>query len=419
MSKERGTPRPSKLGEAVPYLSLFSGGMGLDIGLERRGFRAVACNDIDRAAVATIRRNRPTVPVLDGSVTDIDRDRLRRELLEVSDIPLIVGGPPCQAFSIMGRRRGISDRNGEMIFEFMRLVDELRPQAFLLENVRGLHNMPLTPGKLADGSLLKEITTQFEALGYRLDCFLVNSANYGAPQIRERLICIGNRFNLVADFPAPQYSNRPEDGLPPFRTLRDAIGNGFVDPDPTLSNFSARKLKYLSMVPPGGNWRSLPEDVQKEAMGKQYFLKGGRSSSWRRLSWDFPSPTVHTMPNHATTSMCHPNDLRALTVGECAAIQEFPADWEFEGTPTERYRQIGNAVPIRLGEVSGDTLNRLLKDIAESQGKRKGKTPPVPSRIVHHRPHVRTRQWYKDGQALAGDYSYSRYSRNPDQQELF
>jgi DNA (cytosine-5)-methyltransferase 1 len=305
-----------------------------------------------------------------------------------------------------------------MIFEFLRLVDEIRPKAFLLENVRGLHNMPIVPGHKADGSLLSEIICQFEKIGYRLDCFLVNSANYGAPQIRERLICIGNRFNLTADFPGPRYSNRPEDGLQPFRTLRDAIGNGFTDPDPTLSNFSERKLRYLAMVPPGGNWRSLPEEVQREAMGKQYFLKGGRSSSWRRLSWDFPSPTVHTMPNHATTSMCHPSELRALTVGECAAIQEFPSNWTFEGTPMEKYRQIGNAVPIRLGEVSGETLIKLLMAIDELPDSGPGRVH-MPSRVTHHRPHVRTRQWWKNGQALAGDYGYSGYSSEFAQQHLF
>lgn len=392
--------------KAIPYLSLFSGGMGLDIGLEREGFRPLACNDIDEAAVRTIRRNLPRVPVIDGSVELLTRQVLIEVLgSDPYGLPLIAGGPPCQAFSIMGRRRGLSERNGEMIFEFLRLVEELRPSTFLMENVRGLHNMPLKPGGKADGSLLREIIRQFEDLGYRLDCFLVNSANHGAPQIRERLVCIGNRHRLEAQFPAPQFSNRPQDGLPSFRTLRDAIGNGFADPDPTLMNFSPRKLRYLAMVPPGGNWRSLPKNVQREAMGKQYYLKGGRSSSWRRLSWDFPSPTVHTMPNHATTSMCHPAALRAITVGECAAIQGFPPSWRFEGTPAEKYRQIGNAVPVKLGEVAGHTVALLLKAIGGQRHPSNGRK--APSRVVHLRPHVRTRQYWKNGKAFAGDFGYS------------
>src|SRR5262249_47538472 len=162
--------------------------------------------------------------------------------------------------------------------------------------------------------------------------------NYGAPQLRERLLCIGNRFDLRASFPPPEHSNRPEDGLPPFRTLRDAIGEGFVDPDPSCMNFSPRKLRYLAMVPPGGNWRSPPVAVQKESMGKAWYLKGGRSAYWRKLSFDFPCPTVVTMPNHAGTSMCHPTELRALTVGELAAIQEFPREWAFMGQAADKCR---------------------------------------------------------------------------------
>jgi len=263
---------------------------------------------------------------------------------------------------------------------------------------------PTDKWKFEKGSLFNHVLGEFSKVGYRVDTFLVNSANYGAPQVRERMVCIGNRHGLKATFPAPQYSNRPVDALPGFATLRDAIGNGFVDSDPTLMNFSERKLKYLAMVPPGGNWRSLPEEVQKEAMGKQYYLKGGRSSSWRRLSWDYPSPTVHTLPNHATTSMCHPGELRALTVGECAAIQEFPPDWHFEGSPSERYKQVGNAVPVRLGLVVGQVAKQLIDQI--SKRKKGNKSPAMTHEFHEIRPHVRVRRWWKNGQALAGDHSY-------------
>ena len=214
------------------------------------------------------------------------------------------------------------------------------------------------------GSLLIEVFKCFEKMGYRVDGFLVNSANYGAPQIRERLILVGNRFNLQTDFPSATHSNRISDGLLPFQTLRNAIGNGFKDPDSSLMNFSARKLHYLSMIPEGGNWRSLPVKIQKESMGKSWYLKGGRSATWRRLSWDYPAPTVVTMPNHASTSMCHPTELRALTVGECAAIQEFPTSWKFAGKTAETYRQIGNAVPTRLGYAAGTCLQNLLEKTA-------------------------------------------------------
>jgi DNA (cytosine-5)-methyltransferase 1 len=163
-------------------------------------------------------------------------------------------------------------------------------------------------------------------------------------------------------------------------------------------------LKYLSLVPPGGNWRSLPIDVQKESMGKSWYLKGGRSAYWRKLSFAFPSPTVVTMPNHAGTSMCHPSELRAITVGEAAAIQEFPLNWKFRGSTTSKFRQVGNAVPTRLGYVAGEAIKQLFVAI---DGKKKLSKPvTLESRIVHLRPHVRTRQFWKNGQAISGDVCY-------------
>ena len=301
-----------------------------------------------------------------------------------------------------------------MIFEFVQLVNELRPHVFLMENVRGLLSTPIVDKKSFDpkiinpcvrekGSLLKLLLQKFNDIGYRVDCFVVNSVNYGAPQIRERVLLIGNRHNVFESFPSPLYSNRSEDNLPPFRTLGDAIGGSFVDSCPEIMNFSERKLKYLSMVPPGGNWRSLPEETQKESMGKSWYLKGGRSAYWRKLSFDFPSPTVVTMPNHAGTSMCHPSELRAISVGEAAAIQEFPKDWIPSGSAASKFRQIGNAVPVRLGKVAGSVIARIL----DSVHSRKTSSEKFPdSQIIHIRPHVRTRTYYKNGTSYAGSQCY-------------
>jgi DNA (cytosine-5)-methyltransferase 1 len=266
-------------------VSLFSGGMGLDLGLEMAGFRPKVCVENDPEAVATIKLNRSALPVL-GDVTQLKGDDIRAAgRFTNSEIPLVSGGPPCQAFSVFGNREGIGDSRGQLVFEFVRLVGELCPQTFVMENVRGLLSMPITPSRSGDakenkrtahGSLLRLIFARFAEIGYRVDCYVVNAVNYGAPQIRERLICIGNRYGLLAHFPPPQYSNRPQDNLPPFRTLGEVIGNGFIDPCPEVMDFSPRKLKYLSMVPPGGNWRSLPVEIQKESMGKSWYLKGGQ-----------------------------------------------------------------------------------------------------------------------------------------------
>lgn len=401
---------------AIKFVSLFSGGMGLDLGLEMAGFETAVYVEKDQEAIQTIKLNRPFLPGLQD-ITQVTGDELRALGGLSGEIALVAGGPPCQAFSVFGKREGIDDVRGQLIFDFVRLVDELRPHVFILENVRGLLSMPVIPRSkhsseekdhppefYTHGSLLRLVLSEFAKIGYRVDCYVVNAVNYGAPQIRERLICIGNRHNLLADFPAPRYSNRPEDGLPPFKTLGAAIGDGFVDPCPEVMNFSPRKLKYLSMVPAGGNWRSLPVEIQQESMGKSWYLKGGRSAYWRKLSFAFPSPTVVTMPNHAGTSMCHPTELRAISVGEAAAIQEFPRDWTFAGNTTAKFRQVGNAVPTVLGKIAGEVVLKLLREIETGQRRLPQDVPP--QRIIHLRPHVRTRSFWRNGRVYAGDVSY-------------
>lgn len=186
----------------------------------------------------------------------------------------------------------------------------------------------------------------------------------------------------------------------PFKTLGDAIENlKESDENRELMDFSPRKKKFLSMVPPGGNWRTLSEEMAKESMGKAFFAKGGRSGWWRRLSMNLPAPTIVTMPNHSSTSLCHPYEVRALSVRECARIQEFPDDWEFSGRTTEKYAQIGNAVPTRLGKVSGEvlaeTLDRLSDNVPDTLDDVK-----VPYNQVYLDSHVRTRQWFRNGKSL-------------------
>ncbi len=394
-------------------LSLFSGAMGLDIGLENTGyFQTIGCVEIEPIFCETVRRNREAgrlksrnLEIINADIRDVEPEKLLTQLgVLPNQIDLLVGGPPCQAFSVFGKRRGTEDIRGRLIFDFIKFVEHIRPKAFIMENVRGLLSVKLnTDG--SKGSLFELVQQRFKELGYRTDCFIVNAANYGAPQIRERLIIIGNRFNLQAEFPQPTYSNRPEDKLLPFVTLGSAIKDK-IGLDPALMDFSPRKKKYLSMVPPGGNWRSLPIEIQKESMGKSWYLKGGRSAYWRKLSYEFPCPTIVTMPNHAGTSLCHPEELRPLTVGECAVIQGFPLEWEFAGSPGAKYQQIGNAVPIVLGEVAGKTTAKLLEQIILSPDTQ----PILPDAIVHLRPHVRTRWWWKDGEVI----DRLSYSERPD-----
>lgn len=415
-------------------ISLFSGAMGLDIGLEQTGrFSVKAAVEKERSFCETIRANRdagrldPNLAVFQGDISSIDpADVMAAAGLKPGELDVLVGGPPCQSFSTAGRRGTTQDPRGTLLWEYLRFVDYMKPRFFLMENVRGLLSAALRHRPIADrpekggeplsedeqpGSVVRLFADDLQRIagGYHMDCFEVNAVNYGAPQLRERALFIGNRFNAQVDFPNPTHGNPTgaenvadlfgqREPLLPWRTLGDAIG-GLNSPGDVIMDFSPRKKTFLAMVPPGSNWRSLPIEVQKESMGRAWFAKGGRSGWWRRLSFDLPSPTLVTMPNHASTSLCHPVEVRALSIKEYAAIQEFPAEWEFRGTTAQQYAQVGNAVPVRLGKVAGEVIAGAL-DKLECRKQRPYASPPSNYRVIYVQSHVRTRQWFKGGETL-------------------
>jgi len=420
-------------------ISLFSGGLGLDLGLESTGrFELLACVEKEQSFCETIRRNQAhgrlpvSLQLFGGDIRDLDPHEVLDALsLEPGEVDLVVGGPPCQSFSTAGRRRATQDPRGTLLWQFLRFVEGMKPRFFLMENVRGLLSAALQHRPIADrperggpplcedeqpGSVVRHFATHLENLPdarYHMDCFEVNAVNYGAPQIRERALFIGNRYNAVVDFPDPTHGppGTESERLPgatlfdpnpvevrPWSTLREAIGE-IRDPNPVVMDFSPRKKKYLGLVPPGSNWRSLPVAVQKESMGQAWFAKGGRSGWWRRLTFDLPCPTLVTMPNHAGTSLCHPVETRALSIREYACVQEFPKDWEFAGTTAEQYAQVGNAVPTRLGRVAGHVIAGSLDDLA-SRDWIPYERAPEKYRVIYVQSHVRTRQWYKGGETF-------------------
>ena len=323
------------------------------------------------------------------------------------------------------QRRGVNDPR--VLWDMLRFIEAMEPRFFVVENVRGLMSAALQHRPIADrpenggsplkrneqpGSVVRRFMEDLDGR-YRLDIFEVNAVNYGAPQLRERVFFIGNRIGNVVDLPDPTHgqSDTPSntlfspaldtgghgDTLQPFRTLGEALA-GLNDVDPVRHDFSPRKKYYLSMVPPGSNWRSLPPDIARESMGKAYFAKGGRSGWWRRLSMDLPSPTIVAAPSHASTSLCHPTETRALTLRECARVQEFPDSWQFEGTPHEQFTQVGNAVPIRLGRVVGNAIATHLDRLSDGVSMQPNQPPLI--RRVYLQSHVRTRQWYKNGRTI-------------------
>lgn len=399
-------------------VSLFTGAGGLDVGLDATGrFDLLATVELQEIFCKSLQRNQqkgllgtPETRIIQADLSTYTPRQLMDELgIEPGELDVLVGGPPCQSFSTAGRRAGVQDLRGQLIWNFLDFVRELKPKIFLMENVRGLLSAALEhrpiaerpthggaplrpeerPGSVFD--LWLSDALDISEGEYRVDTFEVNAVNYGAPQIRERVLVIGNRLGRVTPFPEPTHG--PEDGLEPFRTLRDALDE-LDDPQPTLLDFSPRKKRYLDLVPTGGNWRSLPDDVARESMGRAYHAKGGRSGWWRRLSWDLPCPTITTMPNHSSTSMCHPDETRVLSVAECARVQEFPDGWEFLGTTASQMKQVGNAVPARLGAVAAETIVQIMEDdsLIDISAPRATQT--------YLKSHVRTRRWWKDGQAV-------------------
>lgn len=342
--------RPFKL------LELFAGAGGLAIGMEKAGFDSVFLNEIDKHACNTLRKNRPAWNVVEGDISNIDFRKYKGQ------IDLLSGGFPCQAFSYAGKQLGFEDTRGTLFYEFARAVNETKPKVFLGENVRGLLNHD-------SGKTLQTIKKIISDLGYTLvDPKILKAIFYQVPQKRERLFLVGIRNDLVGKgkFVWPSSYKR-------IFTMKDALKAGDLYatdvPESPGQTYPKRKAEILKMVPPGGYWRDLPDNIQREYMMKSYFLSGGKTGMARRLSWDEPSLTLTCAPAQKQTERCHPEDTRPLTVREYARIQTFPDNWIFTGPVSAQYKQIGNAVPVNLAYAMGRALVRLLNEIDSSDRK--------------------------------------------------
>lgn len=334
-------------------IELFAGAGGMAIGLEKAGFNTQLLNEIDKSACATLRTNRPNWNVIEGDVSEVS-------FTDYKDIDLMAGGFPCQAFSYAGNKAGFDDARGTLFYEFARAIKESEPKVFVGENVRGL----LTHD---NGRTLAAIQSVLQGLGYTLLTPTVLKAMfYRVPQKRERLFLIGIRNDLIqsANFTWP---------APYFRvlTLRDALKRGeLYDKDCPSSQgqkYPPKKKQVMDMVPAGGCWVDLPNDIQKDYMKKSYYSGGGKTGMARRLSFDSPSLTLTCAPAQKQTERCHPVETRPLTVREYARVQTFPDEWKFSGSLTNQYKQIGNAVPVNLARALGNRLVSLLNSIATDE----------------------------------------------------
>ena len=351
------------------FLSFFSGALGLDLGLEDAGMSPMFFNEFDKTICKTIQMNRPNIKLYAQDIRDLSAEQIMLENgLAEGDAFLVCGGPPCQAFSTAGRRLGLNDERGNVFLYFIELIGKLVPRYVVIENVRGLLSAPLThrphdqrgqgfpplsPEELPGGAL-KYIISVLEGYGYSVSFNLYNTANFGVPQIRERLVIFGTREGDPIPDLTPTHDEKGRFGFPCWHTFREAV-SGLPGVLHHLE-FPPRRLRYYRLLGPGQNWRDLPAALQAEAMGKSYFSGGGKTGFYRRLDWDKPSPTLVTCPTMPATDLAHPVKDRPLALEEYSRLQTFPDGWQFAGSVRDVYRQIGNAVPIEFGAAVGRHL---------------------------------------------------------------
>ena len=328
------SPKSESAKSPKKSIELFAGAGGLALGLEMAGFSTIGLIEIDKDASETLKYNRPGWNIINEDIAKISSMDLEKYFnIKRGELDLLSGGAPCQAFSYAGKRLGLEDARGTLFYHYAVFLRKLQPKTFLFENVRGLLNHDR-------GRTYQTITNIFTSEGYTIQKFLLNAWDYGVAQKRERLITIGIRNDLTDSLfvdPPSRHAYKP--------VLRDVLHNV---PNSEGAQYSEQKRKIFKLVPPGGYWRDIPVDIAKDYMKSCWYMGGGRTGILRRLSLDEPSLAVLTSPSQKQTDRCHPLEARPFTVRENARCQCFPDEWIFCGSVGSQYKQVGNAVPVRL-----------------------------------------------------------------------
>lgn len=327
-------------------VELFAGAGGLFLGFENAGFNTLLANEIDKHASNTLKLNRPNLNVINDDIENIIMEDINSFLTENATVDVLTGGFPCQSFSYAGKRMGLLDTRGTLFNSYAQVLNQLKPKMFIAENVKGLVSHD-------HGRTLQTMINVFEEEGYVVSYKVLNSNDYGVAQKRHRIFIVGVRKDI---YKKPFQFPTPLDYKP---VLRDAL----IDvPKSEGKSYPEYKKSILDLVPPGGYWRDLPIDLQKEYMKKSFYLGGGKTGMARRISWDEPSLTLTTSPDQKQTERCHPDETRPFTLREYARIQSFPDSWKFVGPITSVYKQIGNAVPVTLAYYVAKAVYLYLKD---------------------------------------------------------
>lgn len=305
----------------MKVVSLFSGAGGLDLGFIRAGHEIIWANDLYEDAVETYKIN------IGDHITCKDIKEIKTN--EIPDCDIVVGGFPCQGFSVANTKRNTLDKRNELYKELIRIIEDKKPKYFLAENVKGILNFE-------KGKIFKMILNDFESLGYNVSYSLLNAANFGVPQKRERVIIVGVKNDIPSQFtfPPETHSNQKKSNLLSWVTVGDALKN-LPDPD------SLHNLKN--------------HDYSK------YKLRFNGYIGHRKIDPNQPSPTVTARGDDkgGVVVLHHPSNERRMSCRELALIQSFPIDFEFFGSRSSVYRQIGNAVPPLMAHAIAKQFSKL------------------------------------------------------------
>lgn len=337
----------SLIAKELNVIELFAGAGGLALGLEQAGFNTKLAVEINKWATKTLRTNRPNWNIVEDDINKIVENGIKTYLKDDEEIDLVSGGYPCQSFSYAGNRLGLEDTRGTLFYDYAEVLRQIQPKMFFAENVKGL----TTHDK---GRTLQVMLNVFEEVGYKVYYKVLNALDYSVAQKRQRIVIIGVRKDIYEkigeDYKFPEAHEKQ-------LVLKDILKDV---PQSECAKYNDAKKEVLKHVKPGGCWKDLPDDIAREYMKTTYFMGGGRTGIARRLSWDEAGLTVLCTPSQKQTDRCHPDEIRPFSIRENARIQSFPDNWVFEGSMAEKYKQIGNAVPVNLAKEVGLSIKNYL-----------------------------------------------------------
>lgn len=387
--------------KTIRTIDLFAGAGGITEGFRQAGANCLFANDFNPHACETFQYNHPQVEMVPGPIQDLNAEHIRKRLkLEKGDLEVLVGGPPCQGFSINAPERFIEDPRNSLFKHYLRFVDEFAPKTFMFENVPGMLS-------LGGGKIFDTITRQMQKRGYRTSARILLAAHYGVPQARWRMIILGSRMGEAPPHPEPThfYTCRPnfkggatiatrlvpldEFRLKPAVSLKQAIsdlpplqaGEGaeisnyikvramssFAEAmrrgsaklfNHTANRLSAINLERLAHIPPGGAWRNIPHELLPAGMKKA--RTSDHTMRYGRLSWESLAGTMMTKCDPHWGAVFHPQQDRTFSVRESARIQSFPDLYRFLGPRFTQFEQVGNAVPVLMARAIAESLSNYI-----------------------------------------------------------